>query len=595
MTTNVPIEATALRVSAETMRNKKLRVEGRRGLAENSTGVNGFFRNVALALSSLLLALGMGACSKTTTTASGVHPWTRPGVFRYAENEDARGLNPVLFTSAPTLDLSMFIYSWSVRYNAQGQPVPDALREIPTIANGDVSKDGLTLKYKLRTNIKWQDGVQLTCRDLRFTWQYVMDPHTNIASTDGFSSIGSIDCPNPYMAVIHLKKPYAPFLQTIFGPNGNAPILPEHILVKYMDGKGGQNTAPYNAMPIGSGPFKVVEWQRGTVVRLVANPNFYLGKPKLNEVDFYTVPDNNTLLTEVQTHAIDMLVRGDDMDWPRYSAVAASANSGLRAIQVDSFIYRHIDFNLHNPILADVQVHRALAYATDRNEIIQKIFHGAAFPSDSPEHPALSWGYTNDTVKYPFDPAKARQLLDADGWKVSSDGVRVKGGKRLEFDLSTLSEAAVDKAIQLLVQRQWRDVGVQVDVKNYTTPEFFENGSAGILEGGHYDAAIFAWAGAADPDLNALYSANNMAPRGQNSLFWDNATATAALADALSTVNQARRKRDYVIFQQQLALDVPTIVICFLKQPYVYNTDLKGFDPSPVISAFWDPWNYSMP
>jgi peptide/nickel transport system substrate-binding protein len=594
MTTNVPIEAAALRTSGETIRKSHVRVEGRDGLAENSIVMYALARYGLLALWFLALAASASGCSKTTTTAGGAHPWTRPGIFRIAENEDARSLNPVLNTSAPTLDLSMFIYSYSVRYDAAGRPVPDALSEIPTIQNGDVSKDGLTLKYKLRRNIEWQDGIPLTCRDLRFTWQYVMDPHTNVAATDGFSSIESIDCSNPYVAVIHLKKPYAPFLQTIFGPNGNAPILPEHILAKYMDGKGSQNTAPYNSMPIGSGPFKVVEWQRGTVVRLVANPDYFLGKPKLQEVDFYTVPNATTLLTEVETHAVDMLARGDDMAWPQYAAAADSPGSGLRAIHPDTFVYRHIDFNLRNPILADVRVRRALAYATNRQEIIQKIFHGVAFPSDSPEHPLLSWGYTGDTVRYPFDPAKARQLLDADGWKVGPDGVRVKNGKRLEFDLSTISEADVDKAIQLLVQRQWRDVGAQVDVKNYTTPEFFENGEAGILEGGHYDAAIFAWVGAADPDLNALYSANNMAPRGQNSLFWNNPKATAALADALSTVDQARRKRDYVVFQQQLALDVPTIVLCFLKQPYVYNTDLKGFDPSPVISAFWDPWNYSI-
>ncbi|MGA8325409.1 MAG: hypothetical protein WB757_04935, partial [Candidatus Cybelea sp.] len=138
------------------------------------------------------------------------------------------------------------------------------------------------------------------------------------------------------------------------------------------------------------------------------------------------------------------------------------------------------------------------------------------------------------------------------------------------------------------------DVGVQADIKNYPTSEFFDNSTNGILQGGHYDAAGFSWVGAADPDDSPIYSGDNLAPHGQNAMFWDNRTATDAMNDALRTVDQARRKRDYVIVQQQLTHDVPTIIINFVRVPYLYNRDLKGFDPSPVISAFWDPWNYSI-
>jgi ABC-type transport system substrate-binding protein len=145
-----------------------------------------------------------------------------------------------------------------------------------------------------------------------------------------------------------------------------------------------------------------------------------------------------------------------------------------------------------------------------------------------------------------------------------------------------------------VLQREWHDVGVQADVKNYPTAQMFANGPTATLEGGHYDAATFAWNGAADPDLDPLYSADNLAPLGQNSLFWTNQTATKALTGALATVDQARRTADYVTFQQQLALDVPTIIIGFRKMVYVYNTDLQGFDPSPVISPFWNAWEYSI-
>jgi peptide/nickel transport system substrate-binding protein len=541
-------------------------------------------------------ALAAAGCTKVSNGAApgARHPWTIPGVFRFSEFSDPKNLNPALNSAAPTLDISMFVFSWAVRYDANGHPVPDALREIPTVANGDVSKDGLTLKYKLRRDIKWQDGVPLTCNDLKFTWQVVMNPHNNVITTDGYKDIGSIDCSDPYMAVIHMKKLYAPFLQQLWSENGNAPIFPEHLLAKYNDDKGSLNTAPYNALPVGSGPFKIVAWDRESDVRMVANPYFYLGPPKLKEVIYKILPDENTAVTQLQTHEIDMVALGSGLKWPEYAQIAADPRNGLRAIRVDAFAFSHVDFNLRHPIVDDVQVRRALAYATDKQEIINKVVHGSAILADTDQQPHYSWAYTNDIVHYPYDPAKAKALLDADGWKVGPDGIRVKNGQRLEFTLSTQTESNAGKANETVLQRQWREVGVQADVKNYPTSQFFDNSTAGILQGGHYDVAIFGWLEAADPDDSPIYSADNFAPHGQNALFWDNHIATDAMNDALKTVDQARRRRDYIIVQQQLALDVPTIILYFNRFPFVYNTDLKGFDPSPVISAFWDPWNYSI-
>lgn len=555
-------------------------------------------RTIAVAAALAFLAAG---CTKTGTSATATggtagarHSWTQPGVFRFSEATDPKNLNPMLNSASPTLDLSMYIFSWAIRYDDHSRPVPDALTEVPTVANGDVSKDGLLLKYKLRHNIKWQDGPPLTCNDLKFTWQAVMNPHNNVITTDGYKDIKSIDCSNPYVALVHMKKMYAPYLQQLWSVNGNAPIVPEHILAKYNDDKGSFNTAPFNSLPIGSGPFKVVAWDRGQEVRLEANPNFYLGKPKLQTVIYKIIADENTMETELQSHELDMLAYGTGLKWPQYAALAADPKNGLKAIRVDSFAFSHIDFNLDHPIVSDRNVRIALAYATDRNEIIQKISHGSAIPAETDQSPKLSWAYTNDIQHYPFDPEKAKAVLEADGWKVGRDGVRVKNGQRLEFTLSTQTESNNGKAIQTLLQREWRQVGAQADIKNYPSSQFFDNSTNGILQGGHYDVATFSWLAAADPDDNAIYSDKNLAPKGQNAMMWRNAKASAAMADALQTLDENRRKADYKIVQQQLAIDVPTIIVSFARIPFVYNDDFKGFRPSPVISPFWDPWDYSI-
>jgi peptide/nickel transport system substrate-binding protein len=550
------------------------------------------------AIAAVFTVIAVGGCTKVSNGGAGnagaAHAWTVPGVFRFSEFSDPKNLDPALNSATPTLDLSMFIFSWTVRYDAKARPFPDALTEIPTVANGDVSRDGLTLKYKLRPNMKWQDGPPVTCNDLKFTWQVVMNPHNNVVTTDGFKDIGSIDCSNPHVAVIHMKKLYAPFLQQLWAVNGNAPILPEHLLAKYNDDKGSFNTAPYQSLPIGSGPFKVVAWHRAQDVQLVANPDFYLGKPKLKEVIYKILPDENTAVTQLQTHELDMLALGTGLKWPEYAALAADPRNGLVAVRVDAFAWSHADFNLRHPVVSDVQVRRALAYATNRGEIIDKVVHGSAIPANTDQQPHYSWAYTDDVAHYPYDPAKAAALFDADGWKLGPGGIRVKDGQRLEFTLSTQTESTNGKANETVLQRQWREVGVQADVKNYPTSQFFDNSANGILQGGHYDVALFSWVGAADPDDSAIYSGDNLAPHGQNAMFWTNRAATDAMNDALKTIDQSRRKRDYVTVQQQLALDVPTIILYFNRVPYVYNSDLKGFDASPVIAAFWDPWNYSI-
>lgn len=536
------------------------------------------------------LALFAG-CSRAdvTTTAKTGNSWTRHGVLRFAENQDARSLNPMLATSASVGDLSMFLFSYAVRYDDKGDPVPDALSEIPTLENGDVSRDGLTLKYKLRPNILWHDGVPLTSKDLWFSWTCVMNRHNNVITTDGYKDIASIDYSDPHVAVIHMKKIYAPFLQQIFGVNGNTVILPEHLLAKVNDEKGSFNNAPYQSAPVGSGPFKFVSWQRGSTVRMEAFPGYFRGKPKLNEVIFSTMPDENTMVTQLRTHEIDMEVRGSGVLWDQYRAISDTV-----AIHPKAYVYDHIDFNLLHPPFDDVNVRRALATAINRKAILEKLYHGLGELAPADESPSIGKAYDPNVMRYPYDPAKAKAMLDADGWHVGADGVRVKNGMRLSFNFSTQTESAIGLRIQEQVQRYWHDVGAEAVVKNAPTALFFDNTRIGILQGGHYDVASFAWSAAADPDDSAIYSADNLAPGGQNNLFWKDAVATKAMNDGLATVDFSKRKAAYSIVQQRLASEVPTIVLFFREAPIVYNSDLKGFTASPVISPFWNPWEYSI-
>lgn len=546
-------------------------------------------------LLTVALVLAAAACTKVGTqgesvTAGGANPWTQHGRLVLASASDPKNLDPVLAAASPTLDLSFFLYSWTVRYDGHAQPHPDALAELPTLANGDVSPDGLTLRYKLRPNMKWHDGQPVTSKDLWFTWRVVMNPKNNVVTTDGYKDIASIDYTDPHVAVIHMKRVYAPYLQQLFAPNGNAPILPEHVLAKYNDDKGSFNTAPYQAAPFpASGPFQFVAWNRGSDVRFKAFDGFYLGKPKLREVVYRILPDQNTMLTQMRAHEVDLAFNAPAAQFSQYKSIP-----GVIADASPVYTYDHLDFNLRRPLFADVRLRRALAYALDRRTMLEKLDHGLGDLAPADESPQIGHAYDPNVATYPYNPAQARLLLDAMGWRVGRDGIRVRVGERLSFTLSTQTESTRGHAIQALVQRYFHDVGVEAIVKNYPTSLFFDNTANGILQGGKYDVATFAWAAAADPDDSAIYSGDNFAPHGQNALFWNDRIATAAMNDALQTVDERRRKRDYFVVQERLADQLPTIVLYFRREPVAYNSDLRNFSPSPVIARFWNTWEYSI-
>jgi len=544
-------------------------------------------------LAALIWSAALAACTRvgtqTAAGAGGGNPWTHHGRLVYAEAQDVKSLNPMLATSAAALDLSMFLFSYAVRYDEHSQPHPDALLELPTVENGDVSQDGLTLKYKLRPNIYFHDGVQLTCKDLKFTWHAVMNPANNDVTQDGYRDIKAIDCTDPLVATIRMKRVYAPFLQQLWGVNGNAPILPAHLLEKVNDSAGSFNRAAYQSAPVGSGPFAFVRWDRSSQVVMKAFDRYFMGKPKLDEVVFKIFPDENTTLSEIKTHEIDMAIHVATNLWPELQNIP-----GTLAVASPVFTYDHVDFNLKRPLFEDARVRRALAMALDRKTIVAKIAHGLGVLTDTALSPDISWAWTADTPHYDYDLPKAQALLDEAGWKVGPDGIRAKGGQRLAFTYSTQTESFTGKAIESFVQDAWHNVGAAVTIKNYGTAQFFDNTAAGILQGGHYDVAGFAWGGAADPDDSAVYSAHNMAPRAQNALFWNDKIATAAMDDELSTVDRARRLRDFQIEQRRFAGEVPSIVLYSRREPQVYNSDLKGYTSSPVISPFWNPYAYSI-
>jgi len=518
-----------------------------------------------------LLTAASGAQERTR------HPWTVPHVLRYATGEDIVGLNPHLNQQLSLSFMSALTMAWLLRFNHANRPVPELATEVPSLANGGVSRDGKTITYHLRRDAKWSDGVPFTSDDVRFSADVVRNSANNEQSRQGFDLITRIDTPDPYTVAFHLRRPFSGFFVNFFSTGGAVPcILPRHLLGKLPN----INQAEYNALPVGIGPFKYASWKRADSVELVPDPLYFGRKPKLTRIVFKVIPDRNTTMTQLTTHEIDLWLPVPSAFFERVRALPDVAT-----MRQPSYAYNHLDFELEHGALRDPVVRRALRLGIDRAAILAKIRHGVGILQETPFAPGHPLHI--DLPRVPYDPAAANAMLDQDGWKRGPDGVRAKGADRLEFNFASGTGLPDTDAMIELIRLNWAQLGVRFDVRHYPSPLYFAAFNAGgILYNGKFDVATFAWFTSADGNLANLFACDRMRGEGQNIPRYCDHEVDRALDRFLATYVEADQRAASRFIQERIARDVPTIVLDAREDVFAFNDDLHGFHPNQV--SFFD-------
>ncbi|MBV8367278.1 MAG: peptide ABC transporter substrate-binding protein [Candidatus Eremiobacteraeota bacterium] len=536
----------------------------------------------------LLVSCALAGCTKisqSTTAPGGAGGGSIPGVLRYADISEPDSLNPLLSTQIVTADLEYLAFSFFFNVDDKLNFVPEVALEVPTQANGGISKDGLTITYHLRRGIKWQDGEPLTAKDVVFTFHAIMNPANNVQVRTGYDQIASVDAPNDDTVVVHMKRVYAPIVAYFMGQQGQEPVLPAHLLAQYPN----INQIPYNTLPIGSGPFKITEWQHGDHITLVANPGYWRGPPKLSKIVFRFVSSTNTIKVLLQTHEIDAWFRADPNQYDQLDKIA-----GYKVMISDQNVFAHIDFNFKDPLLTDLRVRKAIEYALDRKAMAHDLTYDVYQPANSDIAP-YSWAYPHDLPYYDNNPAAARALLDEAGWKVGPDGVREKNGQKLELQFSYISGNVLGAKVGTVAAARLRDIGVILNQKVYPAPLYFGSQQAGgIVNSGKYQLGYFGWVSGVDPDNSSLYACDQFPPDGQNNLFWCDKKLDDAEKAALATFDQTQRAQQYSIIEHELVEQVPTIFLFHDRRLDIVRNGFGNYIPSPATSSFWNSWQWTM-
>ena len=504
----------------------------------------------------VVVAILLGSAASSTSAPRTVEVPVGGGTFVEGVIGQPKYLNPILSQSNPVdQDISALVFSGLTRVMDDGTVVPDLAEK------WDVSQNGMTYTFQLRKDVKWHDGMPVVADDVVYTVKAIQDPNYpgNPAVADLWKNIAVEKMPNNRVQFV-LSDAYAPFLE-----NTTLGLLPSHLLGGVSSKK--LPESKFNVAPIGTGRYKVTEASLREVV-LDVNGDYYGEKPLLDKLRFRFYPDSKAALNALRVDEVEgvgYLGPGD------VSRLSADRTLNLYSAPEFSKVTLLI-LNTKTPVFAEKAVRQALAYAIDRQKLIDVAAGGQAVRSDSPVLP-VSWAYNREVKKYDYRPDEAIALLEGAGWRdVDGDGIREKGNQKLTFVLLTNDKAQRVTTAQE-ISRQLEGVGFKIDVQATGWTGFVED----FLVPRNFHAVLAEqWSPNSDPDSYQFWHSSQAKPGGLNFAMWTNRLADELLENARRTTNIADRAKSYRDFQTLFADEAPGILLYFPVFNYAVDKNVKG-------------------
>lgn len=551
----------------------------------------------APALLLVLLALGLAAgCRGEGGEKTEPRP-TPPAKKRLilASNSEPDVLNPLFAEMAAAREIIFLVQRELTMFNERWELVPDLAVEIPTMENGLVrllgggepGPDGqlrprMEVTWHIRPDAVWEDGTPVTADDYIFAWEVQSDPNQEIINRDLPERIAKMEArgEDRKTLVVTWKEPFAFYHQ--FRVHY---ALPKHALVaRYRRAGGGTEDMkkdPYGQRPLSNGPFKLQQWKPGEYISLVRNDR-YPTPARLDEITIRFIPDDHAMESALLAGDIDGVTPMGGFSVAQVEQLRKNHGDRFTYYSVPGLVWAHIDFNLDSPILADKRVRHAIAYAIDRKSIIEQLFYDRYTLSHTflpPRH----WGYHPSVVTYPYEPEKAKALLDEAGWKQKEEGaIRTKGKKKLTLKISAVAGVKDVEDLEQVLQSDLKNAGIELLIENKPSKVFFG-------EFGRYrrfpHLSFYSWV--MDPTLwgNTMWQSDQIPSEqnswnGQNYPGWVNEEATALLREVPSVLDPQKRREMMHRVQELWAEDLPALPMYFRPVVAVTSPRVKNYQPT---------------
>jgi peptide/nickel transport system substrate-binding protein len=529
---------------------------------------------VAAAVAVALLLIACGPAGASPAASSSASPGAA-AILRVGWVQEPDSLNPFVGWQATSYQLYHMNYDFLTSLDAKTlQPRPELATK------WSVSADGTVWTFTIRSGVKWQDDVPLTARDVAFTFNYQLENNLwNLASyTDGITKAVAVD---DTTVKIYTRAPKANMLQMI------VPIIPEHIWSK-VGGKAAGTTFQNNPPVIGSGPFQVVEWQKGKYVRLVANKDYWAGAPKVDEVIFETYSNPSSMVSDLESGTLAGAI---DVPMAQYASV--STRPGLSGVEGALWRFTQLAMNCYdipdskgNPVLLDQRFRQAVNWAVDREKVVALAYSKYASVGStlmvpySPYH----WQPPADAA-FRYDPAKARQILDDAGYKdVNGDGYReTPAGKKLDLRLAATTDSVEDQTAAKLIAGWLKDVGIKVayQVIDPSALGDMQLNWEGDTFAPDWDMCVWYWT--AEPDPNYILGLFTPKQIGTGSdCNWTSPEYTRLFQQQSRTLDQAKRIEIVQQMQQLFYEAAPYAILAYPDSLQAFNTrDWAGWVEVP--------------
>jgi peptide/nickel transport system substrate-binding protein len=373
--------------------------------------------------------------------------------------------------------------------------------------------------------------------------------------------------------VVRYREIYAPFaLQFVRG------LLPRHVL----EGRDIEKANDYNRSPLGTGPYRLAEWKTGEHILLERVDHYWRGngQPYIRNVLFKFVANTTTRVNQLRSGEVHLVAL---VPWDKLREIRDLPHLTVHRMMGNS--YEHVTLNQRQvPAFADVRVRHALAHAIDRELIVGTILDGLAPVVHGPIQP-LSWAFEPDVATYPYDPVRARTLLDAAGWRQARPGaIREKDGRPFAFTLIAQAGFAVRENVAQALQQQLREVGIDMRIQLHDGTSI-----SSLWFAGRFDAFLHWWHMPADPELTLFFASDRMPPRGRNINFMADDELTDLLYRSDRTVDRRERRALLGQAQRRVAELLPEIPLYNVTRLDVVPVGLRGFKGNPTnTGVFWN-------